>query len=354
MTTSIKINKNTQTRINLCDFNNIEFGKIFSDHMFRVDYENGAWQTGEIIPYGDISFSPALSSLHYGQAIFEGMKAFKDEQGNPQLFRPDANFERFNLSAERMGMPTIPEELFMTGLRELVKLDRDWIPTKEGSALYLRPFMFATDDFVGVRPSNNYSFIIFCCPVNSYYPKPIKVKVEEKYTRAFDGMAGSAKAAGNYGISMRPTIEAKKEGFDQIIWTDGREHKYVEESGTTNLFFVLNDKTVLTPALDGNILKGVTRDSCIKLLKAEGYTVEERHISIDEVAAAARTGELTDAFGTGTAALIAKIETIAYKQERFELPDPEQRKVSNWLYKTLGEIQTSKIEDKYDWIVKCN
>lgn len=352
MTISFKISKNSQSRINLCDFNNIEFGKIFSDHMFRVDYENGEWKKGEILPYGNISFSPALSSLHYGQAIFEGMKAFKDGDGNPQLFRPYDNFERFNISAHRMGMPTIPEELFIGGLSELVKLDQDWIPTKDGSALYLRPFMFATDDFVGVRTSMNYSFIIFCCPVNSYYPKPIKVKVEEKYTRAFDGMAGSAKAAGNYGISMLPTMEAKKEGFDQIIWTDGREHKYVEESGTTNLFFVLNEETVITPALDGNILKGVTRDSCIKLLSDAGYTVEERHISIDEIAQAAREGKLTDAFGTGTAALIAKIETIAYKNERFELPPAENRKVSNWLYKTLGEIQTSKMEDKFNWVVK--
>lgn len=352
MAISIKINKNSQSRINTCDFNNIEFGKIFSDHMFRVDYENGEWQTGEISPYGNISFSPALSSLHYGQSIFEGMKAFKDVQGNPQLFRPLDNFERFNISAQRMGMPTIPEELFMGGLSELVKLDQNWIPTKEGSSLYLRPFMFATDDFIGVRTSINYTFIIFCCPVNSYYPKPIKVKVEEKYTRAFDGMAGSAKAAGNYGISMLPTMEAKKEGFDQIIWTDGREHKYVEESGTTNLFFVLNEETVITPALDGNILKGVTRDSCIQILKDANYKVEERHISIDEIAQAAREGKLTDAFGTGTAALIAKIETIAYKDERFELPPAENRKVSNWLYKTLSDIQTSKIEDKFGWVVK--
>jgi len=352
MAISIKINKNSQSRINTCDFNNIEFGKIFSDHMFRVDYENGEWQTGEILPYGNISFSPALSSLHYGQSIFEGMKAFKDVQGNPQLFRPLDNFERFNISAQRMGMPTIPEELFMGGLSELVKLDQNWIPTKEGSSLYLRPFMFATDDFIGVRTSINYTFIIFCCPVNSYYPKPIKVKVEEKYTRAFDGMAGSAKAAGNYGISMLPTMEAKKEGFDQIIWTDGREHKYVEESGTTNLFFVLNEETVITPALDGNILKGVTRDSCIQILKDANYKVEERHISIEEIAQAAREGKLTDAFGTGTAALIAKIETIAYKNERFELPPAENRKVSNWLYKTLSDIQTSKIEDKFGWVVK--
>jgi branched-chain amino acid aminotransferase len=352
MSLVFKISKNPQSKIAECDFNNIEFGKLFSDHMFRVDYENGEWKTGEILPYGNISFSPALSSLHYGQAIFEGMKAFKDTNGKPQLFRPLDNFERFNISAVRMGMPEISEALFIESLRQLVNIDQDWIPTKEGSALYLRPFMFATDDFVGVRPSNNYSFIIFCCPVNSYYPKPIKVKVEEKYTRAFDGMAGSAKAAGNYGISMKPTSDAKKEGFDQIIWTDGKEHRYVEESGTTNLFFVLSDETVLTPALDGNILKGVTRDSCIKLLKDANYNVIEKHIDIEEIAQAAREGKLIDAFGTGTAALIAKIETIAYRNERFELPAAEERKISNWLYKKIGDIQTSKIEDKFGWIVK--
>jgi branched-chain amino acid aminotransferase len=352
MAINIKINKNTHSKIASCDFNNIEFGKLFSDHMFRVDYENGEWINPTILPYGEISLSPALSSLHYGQAIFEGMKAFKDDNGNAQLFRPLENFKRFNLSAQRMGMPDISEELFMGGLSELVRMDKDWIPTKPGSALYLRPFMFATDDFVGVRPSNNYTFIIFCCPVNSYYPKPIKVKVEETYTRAFDGMAGYAKAAGNYGISMRPTLEAKKAGFDQIIWTDGREHKYVEESGTTNLFFVLNDKTVITPELDGNILKGVTRDTCIEILRDANYEVQERKISIDEIIQAAKDGSLTDAFGTGTAALIAKIETIAYKDVNYELPEVEKRVVCNFLYNRIGEIQTSKVADKFGWVVK--
>lgn len=352
MAITVKISKTSQSRIHECDFDNIEFGKIFSDHMYRVDYADGMWQNPVIVPYGPISFPPALSSLHYGQAIFEGMKAFKDTDGNPQLFRPLDNFRRFNISAQRMGMPEISEELFMTGLKTLVYLDRNWIPTKEGSALYLRPFMFATDDFVGVRPSMNYTFIIFCCPVNSYYPKPIKVKVEEKYVRAFDGMAGYAKAAGNYGISMLPSIEAKKQGYDQIIWTDGREHKYVEESGTTNLFFVLEDKTVITPQLDGTILRGVTRDSCIRLLKDQGYDVVEQHVSMEDVYDAYREGKLTDAFGTGTAAIIAKIETISYKGQLMELPEPSQRKVSNWLYKQIGNIQTSKTDDPYDWVMK--
>ncbi len=352
MASSIKINKNPQSQIHLCDFENIEFGKIFSDHMFRVDYKDGKWQAPAIEPYGNISLAPSLSALHYGQSIFEGMKAFKNPDGKPQLFRPLDNFNRFNLSAYRMGMPAITQELFIEGLKQLVILDRDWIPTKEGSALYLRPFMFATDDFVGVRASNNYTFIIFCCPVNSYYPKPIKVKVEQKYVRAANGMAGNAKAAGNYGISMLPSMEAKKEGYDQIIWTDSVTHEYVEESGTTNLFFVLEDKIVLTPKLDGNILPGITRDSCIQLLKAKGYEVQERDISITEMIEAAKQNKLTDVFGTGTAAIIAKIAAIGYKGTDYILPDPEKRVVSNWLFKTIYGIQTGTEPDVHNWIMK--
>lgn len=352
MAISIKINKNPQSRIHLCDFENIEFGKIFSDHMFRADYTDGQWQPGTIEPYGNISIAPSLSALHYGQSIFEGMKAFKDPQGKPQLFRPLENLKRLNISAIRMGMPELPEEIFIEGLKQLVVLDQAWIPTIDGSALYLRPFMFATDDFVGVRPSNNYSFMIFCCPVNSYYPKPIRVKVEQKFVRAAEGMAGSAKAAGNYGISMLPTMEAKKLGYDQIIWTDGKNHQHVEESGTTNLFFVLEDNLVLTPRLDGNILNGITRNTCIALLRTKGYEVQERDISIVEMIEAAKQNKLTDVFGTGTAAIIAKIATIGYEGADYELPDPEKRVVSNWLYKTVYNIQTGKEPDPFNWIMK--
>jgi len=319
--------------------------------MFRVDFTDGKWGDPEILPYGPITMAPSISAIHYGQAIFEGMKAFKSAEGKPLLFRPMDNIKRLNESAVRMGMPEIPEELFMEGLKQLVSLDRDWIPTKEGSALYIRPFMFATDDFVGVRPSNNYSFIIFGCPVNSYYPKPINVLVEENFVRASDGMAGFAKAAGNYGISMLPTMEAKKKGYDQIIWTDGRSHQHVEESGTTNLFFVVNDTTVWTPALDGNILRGITRDSCIQLLKKRGLTVEERKVSVTEIIEAAKAGTLSDCFGTGTAAIIAKIAGIGYQGQDFMLPDPEKRDVSNWLYATIYGIQTGKLTDDFGWVV---
>ncbi len=351
MAISIKINKTQHSRIHKVDFENIQFGTIFSDHMFRVDYSDGEWKNPQILPYGDILLAPSLSALHYGQSIFEGMKAFKDQNGKAQLFRPVENIERMNLSAKRMAMPELPEEIFIEGLKQLVKIDEQWIPTKIGSALYLRPFMFATDDYVGVRPSKNFTFIIFTCPVNSYYPKPINVIVEEKYVRAFNGGVGFVKAAGNYGASMLPTFEAQQKGYDQIIWTDGREHEYVEESGTTNLFFVIGD-TVLTPNIDGTILQGITRKSCIQVLKDRGFKVEERKISMKEIAEAYDKGILKDAFGTGTAAIIAKIAGINYKGKDLILPPVEEREVSNLLYNTLGGIYTSQVEDKFGWIMK--
>ena len=353
MAISIKITKTTHSRINTCDFNDIQFGTVFSDHMFVVDYEEGKWINPEILPFGPLSLSPSTFALHYGQAIFEGMKAYKNTNGEAQLFRPKDNIKRLNQSANRMAMAELPEEIFMEGLKQLISIDKNWIPTKSGSSLYIRPYMFATDEFVGVRPAKHFKFVIFTCPVNAYYPKPIRVVVEEKYVRAFDGGVGATKAAGNYGISMLPTHEANKKGFDQIIWTDGREHKYIEESGTMNVFFVIGDK-VITPVLDGTILAGVTRNSCIKLLQSKGYTVDERKISVDEIVAASEKGELKDAFGTGTAAIVAKIAAINYKGVDYTLPNPEEREVSNYLYKTLGEIQTGLIPDDFNWIEKVN
>lgn len=351
MAISIKISKTSHSRINNCDFDNIQFGTIFSDHMFVVDFENGTWENARVEPFGALSLSPSTFALHYGQSIFEGMKAFKNPEGEAQLFRPLENLKRLNISAKRMGMAELPEEIFMEGLKTLIDIDQDWIPTKAGSALYIRPFMFATDDFVGVRPAKQFKFVIFTCPVNAYYPKPLRVLVEEKYVRAFDGGVGFAKTSGNYGVSMQPTLEANQKGFDQIIWTDGREHKYVEESGTMNVFFVIGDK-IITPNLDGTILAGITRDSSIALMKQKGYKVEERKVSMDEVAAAFEQGILHDAFGTGTAAIVAKIASFNYKGKEYVLPTPEEREVSNWLYETLYNIQTSKIADEFGWIEK--
>lgn len=344
------INKIPKSRIDSVDLNNVQFGSAFSDHMLVADYENGTWTMPSIMPYQPINLLPSISAIHYGQAIFEGMKAFKDAQGNPLLFRPLDNFNRFNKSAARMAMPAVPEYIFMDGLKALINLDQNWIPTKEGSALYIRPFMFATDEFVGVRPSKKFKFIIFTCPVNSYYPKPLRVMVEKHYVRAFEGGIGFAKAAGNYGLSMLPTLEAQQKGFDQLIWTDGHEHQYIEESGTMNVFFQIGKK-VYTPALSPTILDGITRNSCIRLLKDAGYEVVETKLPLSLLLDGLKNNEVFDAFGTGTAALIAKIESITVDGTEYKLPDVANREVSNFLYQTLEKIRTSQIHDPYHWVV---
>jgi branched-chain amino acid aminotransferase len=347
----ININKTPQSRISELDYNNIEFGKIFADHMFMVDYVDGAWQTPEILPYGDLSLSPATSALHYGQAIFEGMKAYKNAEGEVLMFRPLDNAHRLNLSAERMCMPTIPEEIFMQGLTELLKLDSDWVPPTKGCALYIRPFMFATDAFVGVRPSANYKFMIFCCPVGSYYANPLRVKIETEYTRSVEGGAGFAKAAGNYGASMLPSKLAQQQGYQQLIWTDGKEHKYLEESGTMNLMFVIDGK-LITPALSTSILAGITRDSVLQLARDFGMTVEERRISADEIVVAHGNGTLEEAFGCGTAAVIAPIITIGFEGKDYDLPAVETRKFSNKVSVALEKIKTGEAADTHNWMVK--
>ncbi|MCH8904572.1 MAG: branched-chain amino acid aminotransferase [Bacteroidetes bacterium] len=315
----IRIRKSEVSRIDSLDFNNIPFGKVFSDHMFSADYYDGEWRDCEILPFSKISISPSMTALHYGQAIFEGMKAFKDMEGNPQLFRPEQNFTRFNNSAHRMAMPELPEEIFISAIKEIVSLDRDWIPSQPNCALYIRPFMFATDEFIGIKPSDNFKFMIFTCPVGIYYPKPVKILVSEQYVRAFPGGAGFAKAAGNYGATLLPIKEARTDGYDQILWMEGGKFKFIQESGTMNAFFMIDD-VLITPELDGTILDGVTRNSVIQLMKDKGVTVEERPISIDEVVDAYHTRKLQDAFGTGTAVTIAHFESIGYKGEEIMLP----------------------------------
>ena len=347
----INITKTPKSRISELDYDNIEFGKIFADHMFMVDYVDGQWQTPQILPYGDLPLSPATSALHYGQAIFEGMKAYKTAEGEVMMFRPLDNARRLNLSAERMCMPTLPEDIFMQGLTELLKIDAEWVPPTEGCALYIRPFMFATDAFVGVRPSANYRFMIFCCPVGAYYANPLRVKIETEYTRSVEGGAGFAKAAGNYGASMLPSKLAQQQGYQQLIWTDGKEHKYLEESGTMNLMFVIAGKLV-TPALSTSILAGITRDSVLQLARDFGMTVEERRISIDEIIAAHENGTLEEAFGCGTAAVIAPIITIGYEGKDYDLPAVETRKFSNKVAAELDKIKTGETADIHNWMVK--
>ena len=339
------------SRLAQVDFDHLEFGKIFSDHMLVVDYHNGEWQEPQIVPYGDMAVSPANSALHYGQSIFEGMKAYHQASGGTALFRPLDNWARLNTSAERMCMPSIPEELFMQGLRELIKLDADWVPSFPGGALYIRPYMFATDGFIGVRPSESYRFMIFTCPVGLYYNKPLRVRFEQQYVRSAEGGAGYAKAAGNYGGAMYPTMLAQQEGYHQLIWTDATEHNYVEESGTMNAIFVI-DGRVVTPALSTSILDGVTRRSVLQLARDMGLTVEERKVSSHEVMEALAAGKLEEAFGAGTAATIAPIATIGYQGHDYDLPTVGPEAFSKRVGAALDAIRTGEGADIHNWMVQ--
>jgi len=303
----------------------------------------------QIRPYQPLELSPALSALHYGQSIFEGIKAYKDRDGKPFIFRPFDNYRRFNISAERMMMPVVPEEIFIEGMRRLIDIDQDWIPMKSDFSLYIRPFMFATDDAIGVKASDTYKFMILLSPTGPYYSAPMRIYVEEKYTRAARGGFGFAKAAGNYGGSMLATAVAKQRGFDQVLWTDAFEHKYVQEIGTMNVFFVIGDK-VLTPDLEaGTILEGVTRDSAIEVLREEGYTVEEGPINIDDVVRAWQAGELKEMFGTGTAATISMIKELVYEDYTMKL-DPEKWVVAPMVKRVLTDIREGRRADSRGWM----
>lgn len=346
---ALKISKTNESRIAQLNPENIQFGKLYADHMLVAHYENGAWGQPEIMPYGKLSLSPATTFIHYGQAIFEGVKAYKDPNGEPMIFRPRDNWKRLNLSATRMGMPEVPEEIFMDGLKELIRLDQDWIPQGEGTSLYIRPFMFATDEFIGVRPAEKFTFMIITSPAGPYYAKPVNIFVQDKYVRAWPGGTGYIKSAGNYGMTMAPAQEIRAKGFDQILWTDGLEHKYVQEIGTMNVFFVIGDK-VVTPALNGSILAGVTRDSIIILLREKGYEVEERPLSLDEIIAANEKGQLREAFGAGTAASIAPIASLNIHGNSIELPEQETWEIANWVKQELTGIRYGKIEDSHGWI----
>ena len=347
----IRTQRTAASHLASVDFDNLEFGKEFSDHMFAMDYINGEWQEAQIVPYGDMAVSPANSALHYGQAIFEGMKAYHQADGSISLFRPLDNWARLNTSAERMCMPTVPEELFMQGLRELIRLDAAWVPTVAGHSLYIRPFMFATDGFIGVRPSTSYRFMIFTCPVGLYYSKPLRVRFEQKYVRSAEGGAGFAKNAGNYGAAMYPTKLAQQEGYNQLIWTDASEHQYVEESGTMNAIFVIDGK-VVTPALSTSILDGVTRRSVLQMARDMGFVVEERKVSSRELMEALAAGKLEEAFGAGTAATIAPIATIGYEGQDYELPEVGPKAFSKRVGAALDAIRSGEGADVHNWMVQ--
>jgi branched-chain amino acid aminotransferase len=350
-TLDISIKKIEKSRIAEIDALNINFGKHYSDHMLIAVYENGNWNPPEIMPFHNLYLSPATTFFHYGQAIFEGVKAYLDADGNPLIFRPHENWKRMNRSAVRMAMPELPEEIFIEGMRQLVSLDRGWVPRSPDTSLYIRPFMIATDEFIGVRPAERFMFIIITSPAGPYYNHPVSIYVQDKYVRAFPGGIGFTKAAGNYGMSMYPTQQIKKMGYDQILWTDGFEHKYVQEIGTMNVFFVVGDK-VLTPEISETILEGVTRDSVITLLRDKGVIVEERPVSIEELEAAHKAGQLREAFGTGTAASIAPIYALTYHDDKMELPPVDQWEIANWLKKELDDIRYGRKADTRGWVFK--
>lgn len=346
----INITKVETSKLNEMSLENLPFGRYFSDHMLEADYENGEWKNVEIKPYQPLLLEPSVAALHYGQAIFEGIKAYKNSEGHVAIFRPYDNFKRFNLSAERMNMPTVPEEIFIEGMRLLIEIDKKWIPSLPEHSLYIRPFMFASDPVIGVKPSETYKFLILLSPTGPYYATPMKIYVEETYTRAAPGGVGFAKNAGNYGGSMLATSLAKKQGYDQVLWTDAFEHKYLQEVGTMNVFFVMGNK-IVTPSLeDGTILAGVTRDSAMVVLKEMSKDVIETRISIDELIEAHKSGLLTEVFGTGTAATISMIKELRYKDYTMHF-DTDNSKTATELKTRLDAIRKGEVPDTHGWLL---
>jgi branched-chain amino acid aminotransferase len=335
--------------------NLLEFGTIFTDHMFLMDYEAGkGWVNPRIIPYQLLPIDPAAMVFHYGQEMFEGLKAYKSKEGKTLLFRPDKNIERANNTNRRICMPTILPEDYLQAVKELVKLDERWIPTRPGTSLYIRPYMYATEPYLGVRLSGMYRFMIILSPVGAYYPEglnPVKIWVEEEYVRAVRGGIGEAKAGANYVASLKAQESAHDEGYSQVLWLDGVEHKYIEEVGAMNIFFKIDGK-VVTPALNGSILPGVTRNSCIELCKSWGLEVEERRISIDEVETAAENGKLEEVWGTGTAAVISPVGELNIHHKMLKVADGGIGAVSQRLYDTVTGIQLGDIEDTLHWTVE--
>jgi branched-chain amino acid aminotransferase len=342
--THMKIRKVETSKLQSIDLNEVQFGKTMTDHMVISHYKNGSWSEPEIVPYQNLSLSPATSALHYGQSVFEGMSTYpKDDKA--VLFRIKDHAERINKSLERLAMPTIPTDLFTESITELIRLEKNWIPKKDGSYLYIRPFVFATDEYVGVRPSSEYTFIAFCSPTGPYYSKKLKVKVETSYSRAAPGGVGFAKAAGNYAASLLATKKAQEEGFDQLIWTDPREHKYIEESGTMNLFCVING-VLVTPSTSETILAGITRDSLCTLAREMNITIEERKISIDELTEAIKNKTLQAMFGSGTAATITEIESVTVGDFTYTIP--EVNTLCAPLFKRIKEIKHGDVN--HDWV----
>ena len=348
----MKITKTTHSKIESIDFNNLPFGTVFSDHMLICNYKDGKWGESEISPYGPIPVSPGMQVLHYGQAIFEGMKAFKNEDDKVLLFRKEENFKRFNKSSVRLSIPEIPEDIFMNGLDKLISLDSDWCKNKEGYSLYIRPFVFASGECIKASSSEQFTFIIITSPTTTYYAGEVNVVIEEEYTRAPQGGVGFAKAAGNYAASFYPTKQANAKGFTQLIWTDAKEHKYIEESGTMNIWFRIGEK-LITPSLSDSILGGITRDSIITLAESSGIVVEQRRILITEIVEAYNKGTLKEAFGTGTAVTVNPIKSITFREDKMELRTQEDSFALK-LKTELQGIQKGSIVDIRNWTSKVS
>jgi branched-chain amino acid aminotransferase len=349
-TNKIEIIKAATTKINEVDFDKLSFGSVFTDHLFECDFKNGEWQKPVIKPYAPFLVDPSTRVFHYGQAIFEGMKAYKDDNNDIWLFRPDENYKRFNNSAARLAMPEVPEEIFMNGLNELLKLDQEWVKKGKGNSMYIRPFMIATGTGVIANPSDEYKFMIILSPVKSYYSGEVKVLIAEHFSRAANGGIGAAKAAGNYAGQFYPTNLANKEGFQQVIWTDDATHTKLEEAGTMNVFFRIND-TLLTAPVSERILDGVTRKTLIDLAKSEGVNVEVRPVTVSELVEASKNGSLKEIFGAGTAAVVSPISGFSYKDVYYELPKIENS-VALELKEKLTNIQNKLTEDTFGWTVK--
>lgn len=348
LTSTIAVERTKKSGIKNVDFNNLEFGKYISDHMFVVDYDNGQWGTPKVVPFTDIAISPAALSIHYGQSVFEGLKAFRMKDGI-NIFRPHKHLERFNRSLDRMCMPAVPEELWLGGLQAVIEADKDWVPDGEGASLYIRPLMFATESRLGVKVSDKYKFIIMTSPVGPYQAKPYRLKVESQYVRTAEGGTGFAKCAGNYGGAFYPTQIAREEGFDQILWTDHKEHKYIDEVGMMNVMFVLNGNLV-TPQLSTAILEGVTRDSILTIAKEiPSFKIEERRVSLDEIEQGFIKGTLTEAFGTGTAAVVAPIAIIHINGKDYQIPVAGPTSFQQQAKKKLHNIRMGLETDKYGW-----
>ena len=345
----LSIHLTSESKVSKVDFHNLPFGKIITDHMFEIDFDGKQWVNPRISPVEKMSIHPMNMALHYGQSIFEGMKASRSKDGTPLLFRPELHAKRMNASAKRMCMPEMPEEIFVEAIHAIVGLEQEWIPKIEGSALYIRPLMFATDEMVGVKASDTYKMLIICLPVGPYYPKPIKLLVEQHYIRAAQGGVGEAKTAGNYAAALYPSKLAREKGFDQILWLDAIHHKFVQEVGTMNIFFVFKNE-IVTPDTSGTILKGITRASAIEILRGDGHVVNERELSIDEILTRYQAGDLVEVFGTGTAALVANVEEIKYDDVTITLPS------NNWQLSTairdeINGMRFGTIADKRGWTV---